>query len=213
MNKLLILFLSLMLTVPAYAEELQNNTEQTVEVAQENTNEAVKEGADEAQVSVENSEAVKVEDINTEGVKQPEFEIVRVVEKEITPMPACDDEQLFEKTKEYITAYFDKTKNEGTLYRRRRHFILKGLDKFEKENIANYKTSATRPVSDIIADVKINKSVVEENMQLCKNKSLDEYAGKIYLLIYPQNDEYEVQIINLAYKQNSKNETSFSYKK
>lgn len=199
MKKILIFCISICLNLSqinfALAEE---NTQTTEEVVS----------------SVENSEATAkiIENVEINKEKEPEYEVVHKVEVERVPLPTCDDATLVSKTSEYITSYLSKNDNAGTLYRRRRYFILHNLDKFTPENIANYKTAATRPVSDIIADVKMNSGVAEENMLLCKNQSSNKFAGKLYSLVYPFEDGYKVILINLAYKSDSKDETSFTYK-
>ena len=40
---------------------------------------------------------------------------------------------------------------------------MNSLDLFEQENIANYKSSKMRPVSDLIANLLINEAVLEES--------------------------------------------------
>ncbi len=137
--------------------------------------------------------------------------IVHQVEKQIIPMPTCQDEKLMSATKEFISEFYKDNTNKNVKERRHRYFLIHNLDKFSKENIANYKTEATKPVSDIIADRKINKSIIEENMLLCKNQSENEEAGKLFLLIYPEADSYRVETINLELKPSGK-DTSFLYK-
>lgn len=143
--------------------------------------------------------------------KQPEYEEIREVVEEIVSLPACDDENLQKETYKYINDYFNLSPNEGTLFRRRRYFILHNLDKFREENIANYKTEKTSPVSDIIAMTKVNKGIAEENLRLCKNIAKDKFAGKIYLLIYPEQNGVRTRVINLVDKQRADDEASFFY--
>ncbi len=137
--------------------------------------------------------------------------IVHQVEKQIIPMPTCQDEKLISATKEFISEFYKDDTNKNVKERRHRYFLTHNLDKFSKENIANYKTEATKPVSDIIADRKINKSIAEENMLLCKNQSQNKEAGELFLLVYPESDSYRVEVINLELKPTGK-ETSFLYK-
>lgn len=205
MKNLLVFILSLVLsTFNAYAEE-------TPEPA------AVENVAEEVAASEENENniqkaTINPEEISSEPEKQPELEVVHQIERKTIPMPACDDDTLLKRSAEFIGAYFDANDNAGTLYRRRRHFILHNLDKFQTENVANYKTAETSPVSDIIADIKTNHGVAEENMHLCKNTSDDKFAGKIYLLIYPEEGGYRVHVINLLDRQTTNEEASFIYK-
>lgn len=140
---------------------------------------------------------------NKEAFSKTEVEINRSLEQKKINMPLCDDENLLEVTKDYIVSYFRKSQNEGTLYRRYRHFILQNINQFREENIANYKSAQTRPVSDIITDIKINKGVAEENIRLCKNYSKDRFAGKMYMIIYPSEaNVFQVQLINLTPQKN-----------
>lgn len=209
MKKLFVLILSLTLSAfNVYAEEAE-----TIEPVAVEENAVVTE--ENNVVTEENNvseTAINPEEISSEPEQQPELEIVHQVEKEVIPMPACDDDTLLKRSAEFIDAYFKSNDNAGTLYRRRRHFILHNLDKFQTENVANYKTAATSPVSDIIADIKTNRAVAEENMRLCKNISKDKYAGQIYLLIYPEEGGYRVHVINLLDKQTTNEEASFIYK-
>ncbi len=122
------------------------------------------------------------------------------VKKEILPMPTCEDKVLLEKTKEFIKSYYSKSNNNSVMARRKKHFILNGINEFTKENIANYKTESTRPVSDIIAELKVNENIIEENMLLCKNTSKNKYASNIYLLAHPYKKGYKVFLLNLDNK-------------
>lgn len=203
MRNLLVLILSLVLsTFNAYAEETpepataENVAEEVAAPEENNVQKAT----------------IDPKEISSEPEKKPELEVVHQIERKMIPMPACDDETLLKRSSEFIGAYFEANANEGTLYRRRRYFILHNLDKFQTENVANYKTAATSPVSDIIADIKTNHGVAEENMRLCKNISSDKFAGKIYLLIYPEEEGYRVHVINLLDKQTTNEEASFIYK-
>lgn len=143
-----------------------------------------------------NVEKTTAEDVNVpaEEAVQP---VVYKVEKKILPLPECDDAQLLNKTKEFITSYYANNTNQGILFRRRRHFLLNNLNKFSKENIANYKTEAARPVSDAIIDLQMNHNILEENMRLCKKQAETKIANDIYLLVYPFEQGYKVHVLNL----------------
>ena len=119
------------------------------------------------------------------------------IKKEIHPLPTCDDEKLMQKTKEFIENYYKQNINNSVIERRKRYFILRNLNNFTKENIANYKTEKSRPVSDVVAEVKVNENIIEENMLLCKNQNLNKYINSIYLLVYPYNNRYKVFLLNL----------------
>lgn len=160
---------------------------------------------------LEQSEAVAPEDISSEPNGTVEFEKTAQVEKNIVSLPACDDEKLVEQAHAFIKTYYDTVPNKGTIYRRRRYFILHNLNKFSQENIDDYRTAATSPISDIIVDTKVNQGVIEENLRLCKNKSLDMYAGKVYMLLYPTDEGIKVRLMNLSAKQTIGKETSFIY--
>lgn len=129
--------------------------------------------------------------------KAAEEVFIYQVEKEIKTLPVCNDEKLLTKVREFIADYYEKTPAENVKSRRRRYFVQHNIDKFAEENIANYKTEAARPVSDVIADLKMNKNILEENMLLCKNQSKYKDPGNLYLLVYPENNGYRVYIINL----------------
>lgn len=135
-------------------------------------------------------------EINKEEAK-PIDAITHIIEKEIISMPTCDDATLIAKTKEFIEDRLAKVTNRNTKFRRRSYFILKGLNEYTKENIANYKTVETRPVSDLIVKLKINNNIIEENMLLCKNNQTNDTVGNIYLLVHPKDDGYRVFAINV----------------
>ena len=143
-----------------------------------------------------NAEAEVIKEINQPATETVE-PIVYKVEKKILPLPECDDEKLLAKTKEFITAYYAKSNNKGVLFRRRSHFLLNNLDKFSKENVANYKSEATRPVSDEIVNLLMNENILEENMRLCKKQAGEKISNDVYLLIYPFEQSYKVHILNL----------------
>lgn len=119
------------------------------------------------------------------------------VKKEILPLPSCNDEKLIKKTKEFIENYYKQIVNNSVIMRRKKYFILKDLNKFTKENIANYKTEKSRPVSDVIAELKVNENIIEENILLCKSQSENRYVENIYILAHPYNSGYKVFLLNL----------------
>lgn len=239
MSKLLILFFCLCLAGSAYAEDvapLEENANINEEQVQEVNNVTSEEQTQEAQeiaseesaqepdetVSEEQNQEPKegvseelMEQVEQENAldtpKKTEYEEIREVAEEIIPLPACDDERLRKEAFKYINDYFNLASNEGTLFRRRRYFVLHNLDKFKEENIANYKTEETSPVSDMIAATKINKGIAEENLRLCKNTAKDKFAGKIFLLIYPEQNGVRTRVINLVDKQRIDDEASFFY--
>lgn len=201
------------LTNKAVNEEIKQQLEgNEVQKQQEEKGSEIKGSAEENSSEKEDAEVINTEDISVKTEPEVEYEEVRKVEREIIPLPACDDEKFIKEAFDYIKKYFDTVPNEGTIYRRRRYFILNNLDKFKEVNVENYKTAETSPVSDIIADVKVNKGIVDENLRLCKNQSPDRYAGEVYALIYPAEQGYEVRLINLSVKQTIGKETSFIYK-
>ena len=72
-----------------------------------------------------------VETISSES-STPET-IVYEVKKEIKPLPTCDDKLLIEKTKEFISSYYNKNIDNSVVARRKKHFVLAGLNNFSKE--------------------------------------------------------------------------------
>ena len=138
--------------------------------------------------------------------------IVRKIEKNIEELPLCSDEKLITQTKEFITKYYQNEQLSNIYDRRRKHFILNNIDKYSPENIENYKSEKSRPISDIIVDTKINKGVLEENMRLCKNLSKNKEASNVYLLIFSDGNNVKVKIINLKKKYSLDDDASFVYK-
>ena len=104
-----------------------------------------------------------IEEISSEA--PIEETITYEVKKEILPLPTCEDNVLLEKTKEFIQEYYSKSLDSSVVARRQRYFVLNNLNKFDKENVANYKTEKTRPVSDVIASLKINENIIEEPVE------------------------------------------------
>ncbi|MBP3686740.1 MAG: hypothetical protein J6J35_00065 [Alphaproteobacteria bacterium] len=174
--------------------------------------------ADEAAVSTEAAVAEVVKEVKdlpsaltSQAEPKPEEAIVYTVEKKLIPLPECNSPKLLTSAKEHIATFLQKASTNSTLFRRRRHFILKSLDAFTTENIADYKTSAQSPVSDIIADLKMNSGVLEENMRLCKNENIYRSESPLFLLIWPEEGKYKVRVINLSDKRYVDLETSFVY--
>lgn len=209
-NILLYLCLSLGLVFPVYAEENAPAEEtQPIEQVEENVADTQETAANPEQ---EQNAILENADMSLNKEKKPEFVVEHKVEKDIQTLPTCEDENLQKNTYEYVKNYFAASKNTGALHRRQRYFILNNLNKFEEQNIADYKTPETSPISDMIAHIKVNRGVIEENMRLCKNKSENQYAGKVYLLIYPEDkDNYRVNVINLARELSEQNKTTFTY--
>lgn len=138
--------------------------------------------------------------------------INKSIEAQKINLPACDEAKLLEMATDYITSYFKATQNEGTLFRRYKHFILHNIDRFREEDISNYKTAKARPVSDIIADIRVNQGIMEENIRLCKNQSENRYASKMYMIIYPkENHIFQVRLVNLIPNQKENEKIGFVY--
>ncbi len=137
--------------------------------------------------------------------------ITHKIEKNVVDLPDCNNPILLENVKNFIIKYLEENKKGSAAYKRRRYFILHNITDFSKENVANYKTQSTRPVSDFIINLKINQDIIEENMLLCKNKSLNKEAENLYTLTYPQDDGYKTYIINLDNRVDINN-MSFFYK-
>lgn len=156
---------------------------------------------------------INAPELKTSEEREPEEVISYSLQHEKVALPECDNEQLVQKAREQAETFLKNYQSNSTLFRRRRHFILKGLDRFTKENTANYKTAAATPVSDIIADLKINGGVAEENMLLCKNENSANLKHPIYLLVYPIEGGFKVRIINLVEKQSPNDELSFTLEK
>lgn len=156
------------------------------------------------------AEEAQLEAVMETPAEAVETIITHKIEKEILPLPKCDDEKLLAKTKEFLNAYFAQNDNQSTLFRRRRYFLLNKLTDFTEENVANYKTAATRPVSDTIVELQINEKILEENMRLCKKTAISKVLGDVYLLVYPFEDGYKVHILNLDRRALSEKNT-FTY--
>ena len=198
MNKFFGLAICFLLASPTYA----NDTIQTENVV--SNQEAVEE------LNIHPDSSV-VAEINSQEEAKPIETVTHTIEKEVVSMPSCDDKKLVVKTKEFIEKYLSKVTNQNVTFRRRRHFILKGLDEYTKENIANYKTEKARPVSDLIVKLKINNNIIEENMLLCKNTNTNDTVGNIYLLVHPQDDGYRVFVVNMD-KSKTVESVYFDYK-
>ena len=209
MKKFLIIGLSFLLNISmVYADDTTISNKGQVVEKQENYK-----ISQEDVLEQNNTQNKEIELNNTSENGEVELEVVHQINREIVALPTCDDEKLTKQTKEYIEKYLQATTNAGTLQRRRNYFILHSLSNFKQENIADYRTQETSPVSDIIADVKINQAVLEENMLLCKNQSKDRYAQQLYLLVYPKESSYIVRVINLGIEKNNMGNTYFMYQK
>lgn len=203
MKNILILLLAVSLTFSnaPKAEELTDNDDVVAEVQEDETK------TNEADVS---KEAV-IDEINISS-GQAESVIDKSLATTKVNLPACDNAELVELAKDYITSYFRSSKNEGTLYRRYKHFILANIDQFAEDNIANYKTAKARPVSDIIADIKVNQGLNDANIRICKNQSKNHIAGRMYMIIYPQEiNVFQVRLINLTPYKNENEITGFVF--
>lgn len=163
----------------------------------------------EHQPQMNNQEMMEQIDFN-EG-KKPEIAVLHQVSTLKIELPQCQDENMLAVAKDYIKAVLLKNKDESTMYRRRRHFVLHNLDKFAEENVADYKTMARRPISDMIATIRMNEGIAEENIRLCKNQSMNQYASQIYLLIYPLEEGYKIHVINLLPETGNNHEIYFVY--
>ena len=145
--------------------------------------------------------------------KAPKEVIVYEIKKDIKPLPECNDERLITALKEYISDFYIKNKSGNVLARRRQHFIENNIKEFTKENIVYYKSEATKPVSEIIMNLKLNGGVIEENILLCKNSSKNIEAGKLFFVVHPYEEDYKVIVINLTPKYEFDKENSFILKK
>lgn len=215
MRRILILLLSVLLNFSAevQAEEDIAETPQIVEEEQEKAqlNSQMKVEETENNMDLSGKENPGVDELVVSS-PQIEVEVEKSLPVQEINLPSCEDEKLLELAKDYITSYFENSKNEGTLYRRYRHFILHNLNQFIEVNVANYKTAQAAPVSDMIADIKVNKGIMEENIRLCKNQSKDRYAGKMYMIIYPKEAEsFQVDLVNLTPNKSENKNTGFVF--
>ncbi len=137
--------------------------------------------------------------------------ITHKVENRKISLPACDDKDLLSAVKKFVEGYYADNLDQNVRFRRHRYFTMHNLEKFSEENINNYKTEKTRPVSDVIADVKINQGVAESNIRICKNQNPYTAPKNIYLIIYPEQEAYRCLLINLGDEKS--NFPSFTYKK
>lgn len=170
-------------------------------VSQAQANDAIQINKAPADIAVENvnktMDASVIEKASKENDKPIET-ITHTIEKDIISLPDCNDEKLIAKTKEFIENHFSKITNQNVTFRRRRYFILNGLNEYTKENIANYKTEKSRPVSDLIVNLRVNGNIIEDNMLLCKNSNTNDTVGNIYLLVHPKDDGYRTYVINIS---------------
>ena len=203
---ILILAISLSFSNTALTEE---KTE--AEVTAVESDEKLKQTDGVAEVETE-KEPEKTEELSVLPNSSETMEINKSLEVQKINLPACDDENLLELAKDYITSYFKASHNEGTLYRRYKHFILHNINQFKEDNVANYKTPKTRPVSDVIADIEVNQGITDENIRLCKNQSKNNYAGKMYMIIYPKEiNVFQIRLVNLTPKQRENEIIGFVY--
>jgi hypothetical protein len=135
--------------------------------------------------------------------------IVHKVVKNIVNIPECNDDKLIKDVNEFIINFYKENKSYNVFERRRKFFILDNLSSFSQENINNYKTEKTKPISDVLIDLKINSKVLEENMRICRNNNPN--VTDFYMLIYYNNEAYTVRLINLKYNQPASEEISFTY--
>ncbi len=198
MRKLLFCCLCLLLAQPVWAEPENNSS--AVDTSQ-------------AEVPQAAEQSLPESDASAPDEAQPFETIVRKVEKEIIPLPDCNDEKLLAQTREYVAGYYQKNDNLGVMFRRRRHFVLNALHDFSQEKIADYKTQNARPVSDMIAELKVNQGIIEENMRLCKKQIPVKGMKDIYLLLYPEGEGYKVYVLNLNPKRDKTYDNSFVYAK
>ena len=179
MTKLLVLFLSLILINPAYAEdeasEAMASTTEEISNENQNTN------------SAEFFQKIEAEKASAEN--ESDVEIIRQVEQKEFALPDCNDNMLYNKTKEFINSYFEKIGSQGTLYRRRHYFVINSLDRFTQEDVAAYKNSSKQVVANAIANIEVNYALTDENIRLCKNTGQNRYVKDIYLLIFPQSGQ------------------------
>lgn len=137
--------------------------------------------------------------------------ITHKVEVPEIPLPACNDKGLLSAVKKFVADYYSDNLDQNVRFRRHRYFTMRNLDRFSEENVGNYKTEKTRPVSDVVADIKINQGVAESNIRICKNQNPYTAPKNIYLIIYPEEEAYRCLLINLSDEQGDF--PSFTYKK
>ena len=57
-------------------------------------------------------------------------EVIHTIEKEIIPLPSCNNETLIQKTKDFVIAYYNENILQNIFDRRRKHFVIDNIDKF-----------------------------------------------------------------------------------
>ncbi len=122
-------------------------------------------------------------------------------------MPDCNDSRLISEVKEAIRSYLDDMPPMSILDYRKRHLVLKNIEKYTEVAIDEFKPSDNYLVANELTTTKINQHMTNSDFRLCASGG----QKPIYLLIYPEDFRYRVQIIDFIAPTSKGNAFSLLY--
>ena len=185
MQKFLLL-IGLLLCSPAWAEEMSLPQAENVDSV------TVENSAETPQKSVAEIDPLAPE--VTESEEETEPQTVSSQQE----LPSCDDDKLLEEVTRLLQEYDDENPAESLYAKRQRLLQLKYTQNYEEEQVAGFTSAKNGDVADKLLMTKINESLDDDEIRLCKSKKIENSRFKpIYVIVYPDKDEViHISILN-----------------
>ena len=113
----------------------------------------------------------------------------------VDSLPQCTNPQLIEAVQKKLQEYFYENSANDIITKRRQALILKNIDSFGIVDLFGFKPSDNYKVASFIMNKKMNSSLKEEDMRLCKNET-DNVLSEVYIIMYPFGKFIRATLIN-----------------
>jgi hypothetical protein len=118
-------------------------------------------------------------------------------EKNEQGIPLCDDYYLMMNVSDGIKEYQKNNPPYNIIELRKQKLVLKNLNNFSEVPVTGFSQHDDFEVARDLVALKINNSLSDDNIRLCKN-SAENQEIPIYLMIYYLNYEIFIKILNFA---------------
>lgn len=108
--------------------------------------------------------------------------------------PACTARALTERVRIEAEHYLKTQPAASSIAKRQKALIIANINDFEEISAENFEPEQNLNTANALITLKINRRINASDITLCRQKE----GGKIYLIIYPYQDNFKVHIINLA---------------
>ena len=137
----------------------------------------------------------------------PETEKV-IIEPQSLDLPTCNNEKLIKKVHDFIVDYNAEHPAKSLIAQRRQTLQLRFLSKFSEEQVSGFTAQNNRIVADKLLMSKVNNSLDDSQIRLCKSDVGNTNFKPVYLMLYADKHN-QIQVYILNFIENSNDEISF----